>query len=29
MLLPIAIIYFFNPSETRVLELEDIEEGRR
>ncbi len=29
MLLPIAIIYFFNPSETRVLELEDIEEGRQ
>ena len=29
MLLPIVIIYFFNPSETRVLELEDIEEGRQ
>lgn len=29
MLLPIGIIYFFNPSETRVLELEEIETGRQ
>jgi len=29
MLLPIGIIYFFNPSETRVLELEDIETDRQ
>ena len=28
MLLPIAIVLFFNPAETRVLELEEIETDR-
>ena len=28
ILIPIAIVYFFNPSETKTLELEQIETGR-